>query len=114
MKWDRVGIAAGTIVTCQILAITAVLYYCRNVYVWEDSYLTIAELLKEVLNKIDDGNTMTAKELGDALDNVLEGPISYGTIPASQGDHPRVAFGYKANYNFPGFPPFRKPSVFGW
>ena len=114
VKWDRVGIAVATIVATQILAITAVLYYCRNVYVREDSYLTTAELLKTVLNEIDDGNTMTAKELGDALDKVLEGPVSYGTIPSSQGDHPRVALGREVDYNFPGFPPFQKRSVFGW
>lgn len=36
VKWSRVAIAAGTIVVSQILVITAVLYYCRNVYVPED------------------------------------------------------------------------------
>ena len=114
VKWDRVGIAAATIVATQILATTAVLYYCRNVYVREDSYLTTAELLKTVLNEIDDGNAMTAKELGDALDKVLEGPVSYGTIPSSQRGQPRVALGREVDYNFPGFPPFRKQSVFRW
>ena len=113
VKWDRVGFSAGAIVAGQILAITAVVCYCRNVYVREDSYLTTAELLKTVLNKIGDGNTMTAKELGEALDNVLEGPVSYGTIPGSQGDQPKVALGREVDYNFPGFPPFRKRSIFG-
>jgi len=114
VKWNRVGIVAGTIVAGQIVAVAVVLYYCRNVYVREDSYLTTAELLKTVLNKIEDGDAMTAKELGDSLDRVLEGPVSYGTIPGAQGDQPRVSLGREVNYNFPGFPPFRKHSVFRW
>ena len=112
VKWGRVGIAAGIIVGSQILAIAAVLYYCRNVYVQEDSYLTTAELLRTVLSRIDYRSTMTAKELGDALDMVLEGPVSYGTILSGQGDQPRVALGREVDYNFPGLPPFRKRSVF--
>ena len=114
VKWGRVAIAAGTIVASQILVIIAVLYYCRNVYVPEDRYLATAELLKPVLSKIDDGTTMTGEEFESALDNVLGGPISYGTIPGSQGDQPRVALGPNAGYNFPGFPPFRKRSIFRW
>ena len=112
VKWGRVAITAGAIVAGQILAISTVLYYCRNVYIPEDSYLTTAELLKTVLDGIGDGNTMTVRGLGDALSKVLEGPISYGTIPGSQGDQPRVAFGCKVDNSFPGFPPVRKPSVF--
>ena len=112
VKWVRVGIAAGIIVGSQILVITAIVWYCRTVYVREDSDLTTAELLKTVLNKIDDGNTMTAKELGDALDKALEGPVSYGTISGSKGDQPRMALGCEVDYNFPGFPPFRKRSIF--
>ncbi|PUU81916.1 hypothetical protein B9Z19DRAFT_888929, partial [Tuber borchii] len=104
VKWGRVGIAAGTIVAVQILAITTILYYCRNVHVREDSYLTTAELLKTVLNRIEDGNTMTAKELEDASDEALEGPISYGTIPGPQKDQLRVALGCGVDDNFPGFP----------
>ena len=111
VRWDRVSITAGAIVSGQILVITAVLYYCRNVYVPEDSYLTIAELLKTVFDRIDGGSTMTAKELGDALDKSLEGPVSYGTIPGLEGDQPRVAFGCKVDNNFPGFPLFRKRSA---
>ena len=112
VKWGRVGMTAGIIVGGQILAIASVLHYCRNVYVPEDSHLATADLLKAVLNEIDDGNTRTVEELGDALDKVLEGPVSYGTIPGQQGDHPMVAFGCKVENNFPGFPPFRKRSVF--
>jgi len=112
VKWDRVGIAAGLIVAGQILAITAVVCYCRNVYVREDSYLTTAELLKTVLNEIDDGNAMNAKELGESLDKALGGPVSYGTILGSQRDRPRMALGREVDYNFPGFPPFRKRSIF--
>ena len=112
VKWNRVAIVVGTIVASQILGITIVLYYCRNVYVREDSNLTTAELLKTVLSKIEDGDKMTAKELGDSLDRVLEGPVSYGTIPGVQGDQPRVALGCEVDYNFPGFPPFQKHSVF--
>ncbi|PUU75108.1 hypothetical protein B9Z19DRAFT_1067671 [Tuber borchii] len=112
VKWGRVGIAAGIIVGSQILAIAVVLYYCRNVYVREDSYLTTAELLNTALNKIDHGSTMTMEELGDALGKALEGPVSYGTIPSGQGDQPSVALGREVDYNFPGFPPFRKRSVF--
>jgi len=111
VKWTKVAIAVSIIVSTQILVIIAVLYYCRNVYVREDSYLTAAELLKAVMNKIDDGSTMTATELGDALDKVLGGPVSYGTIPDSQGEQPRIAVGREA-YKFPGFPPFRKRSIF--
>ena len=112
VKWGRVGITAGIIVAGQILAIASVLYYCRNVYVPEDSYLATADLLKAVLNEIDDGDTRTVGELGDALDKVLGGPVSYGTIPDPQGHQPRVAFGCRVDNDFPGFPPFRKRSVF--
>ena len=111
VKWGRVGMTAGIIVGGQILTIASVLYYCRNVYVPEDSHVAAAELLKTVLNEIDDGNNRTVEQLGDALDKVLEGPISYGTIPDPQGDKPRVAFGCKVDSNFPGFPPSRKRSV---
>jgi len=115
VKWDRVFISAGTIVTSQILVIIAVVYYCRNVYVREDSLLTTAELLKTVLYKISDGNMMTAKELGASLDKVLEGPVSYGTIPGAEGEQPRVALGREVEYKFPRYPSFRKRSIFrGW
>jgi len=60
------------------------------VHVKEDCYLTTAELLKTVLNKINKGGTMTGEELENALDKVLEGPVSYGTIPGEQGDYPEV------------------------
>jgi len=112
VKWDKVGITAGIIVAGQILVIASVLYYCRNVYVPEDSYLATADLLKAVLNEIEDENTRTVGQLGAAPDKALEGPISYGTIPGQQGDQPRVTFGCKVDNNFPGFPPFRKRSVF--
>jgi len=111
VEWARVAIAAALIVTGQILAITVVLYYCRNVYVREDSNLATAELLKTVLVKIDDGSVMTGVELEDALDKALGGPVSYGTIPGAQGDYPKVALGRQVNYNFPEFPQFRKRSV---
>jgi len=122
VKWDRVFISAGTILTSQILMIIAVVYYSRNVYVREDSFLTTAELLKTVLNKIGDGNLMTAKELGDSLDKVLGGPVRYGTIPGPQGgpqgdpqgDPPRVALGGDVEYKFPRFPTFRRRSIFRW
>jgi len=112
VKCSRVAIAAGAIVASQILAIPAVLYYCRNVFVPEDRYLATAELLRPVLNNVDDGTAMTGEEFENALDRVLGGPISYGTILSSQGDQPRVALGCKAGSNFPGFPPFRKRSIF--
>ena len=112
VKWGRVGMTAGIIVAGQILAIASVLYYCRNVYVPEDSYLATADLLKAVLNEIEDGNTRTVEQLRDALDKVLEGPVSYGTVPGRQGDQPVAAFGCKVDNNFPGFPQFRKRSIF--
>ncbi|CUS10972.1 unnamed protein product [Tuber aestivum] len=93
VKWHRVWIAAGIVVVGQVLAIMVVLYYCRNVYVREDSYLVTAELLKTVLSKIGDGSMMTTVELEDALDKVLKGPVSYGTVSGVQGDYPRVALG---------------------
>ncbi|PUU81912.1 hypothetical protein B9Z19DRAFT_1076026 [Tuber borchii] len=111
---NRVAGAAGAIVASQILAIAVVLYYCRDVYVREDSYLATAELLKTVLIKIENGSVMTGVELETALDKVLGGPVRYGTIPGSQGDYPRVALGREVDYNFPEFPQFRKRSVFRW
>jgi len=112
VEWGRVAIAAGAIVASQILVIVAVLYYCRNVFVPEDRHLSTAELLKPVLNNIDDGTTMTGEEFESTLDKALGGPVSYGTIPSSQGGQPRVALGCKAGSNFPGFPPFRKRTTF--
>ena len=114
VKWGRVAGAAAAIVASQILAIVVVLYYCRNVYVREDGHLATAELLKTVLIKIDDGSVMTGVELENALDEVLGGPVRYGTIPGSQGDCPRVALGRDVDYNFPEFPQSRKRSVFRW
>ena len=81
-------------------------------YIPEDSYLATADPLKAVLNEVEDGNTRTVEKLGDVLDKVLQGPVSYGTIPDPQGDQLRVAFGCKVDNNFPGFAPFRKRSVF--
>jgi len=114
VEWSRVAGAASAIVAGQILAIAVVLYYCRNVYVREDSFLATAELLKTVLIKIDNGSVMTGVELENALDKVLGGPVRYGTIPGSRGDYPRVALGREVDYNFPEFPQFRKRSVFRW
>jgi len=111
VKWGRVALVAGAIVASQILAITAVLYYCRNVYVREDSYLATAELLKTLLSLIDDGDTMTAKELEDSLDELV-GLVSYGTIRGAQGDKPKVALGREVEYNFPRYPSFPKCSIF--
>jgi len=112
VKWGRVALAAGTIVASQILVIMAVLYYCRNVFVPEDRYLTAAELVKPVLNNIDDGTMMTGEEFESALDGVLGGPFSYSVIPSSQGDQSRVALSCEAASNFLRFPPFRKLSIF--
>ncbi|PWW73371.1 hypothetical protein C7212DRAFT_288142 [Tuber magnatum] len=112
VKWRRVGIAAGIIVLGQILAIMVVLYYCRGVYIREDSHLATAELLKTVLNKIGDGSMMTTEELENALDKVLKGPVSYGTVLGMRGDYPQVALGRNVNYDFPHFPPVRKRGVF--
>ncbi|CUS12367.1 unnamed protein product [Tuber aestivum] len=112
VKWRRVGIAAGIVVLGQVLAIVAVLYYCRNVYVREDTHLATAELLKTVLNKIGDGSMMTTMELENALDKALKGPVSYGTVPGGQGDYPQVALGRNVNYDFPGYPLPRKRGVF--
>jgi len=112
VEWGRVAIAAGTIVASQILVIMAVLYYCRNVFVPEDRYLTTAELLKPVLNNIGDGTMMTGEEFESALDGVLGGPFSYGVIPSSQGDQSMVALSCEAASNFLRFPPFRKLSIF--
>ena len=114
VEWGRVAGAASAIVAGQILAIAVVLYYCRNVYIREDSFLATVELLKTVLIKIEDGSVMTGVELENALDKVLGGPVRYGTIPGSQRDYPRVALGREVDYNFPEFPQFRKRSVFRW
>jgi len=76
------------------------------VHVREDSYLATAELLETVLNKIGDGSTMTGVELKNALDKVLGGPVSYGSIPELQGDRPAVALDREVSYSFPGFPHF--------
>jgi len=86
VNWSRVAIAAGTIVASQMLVSMAVLYYCRNVFVPEDRNLATAELLKPVLNNIDDGTTMTGGEFESALDKALVGLASYGTISCPQGD----------------------------
>lgn len=115
VDWSRVAAVAVTIVAAQILAIIVVLYYCRNIYVREDGFISTAELLKTVLSKIEDGSMMTGEELENALDEVIGGPVSYGTIPGLEGDYPRVALGREVNYHFPKFPDspqFRKRSAF--
>lgn len=89
--------------------IAAVLYYFKKVHVREDSYLATAELLKTVLNKIGDGSAITAVELKDALDKVLGGLVSYGAI---QKGREIAQLDREVSYSFPGFPPFRKRSVF--
>ncbi|KAG0642459.1 hypothetical protein HOY80DRAFT_901073, partial [Tuber brumale] len=103
VKWRRVAIAAGAIVAGQIFAIAVVLYYCRNVYIREDSYLTTAELLKTVLNKIGDGSMMTTVELENALDMALKGPVSYGTVLGGEGEYPQVALGRNVKNSFPEY-----------
>jgi len=103
VQWGRVALVAGTIVVSQILAITAVLYYCRNVYVHEDSYLTIAELL----SKIKDGDTVAAKGLVDSV-NVEGAPFSSGTTPGPRADQLMLALSRMVDSSFRGFFLFRK------
>ncbi|RPA96895.1 hypothetical protein L873DRAFT_1791339 [Choiromyces venosus 120613-1] len=103
VEWLRVGISAGVIVAGQMLGIAAVLYYCRNVYIREESFLATAVLLKTVLNKIDDASMMTTVELEDALNKALKGPISYGTVSDVHGECPQVALDRNVNNNFPKY-----------
>ena len=50
VKWLHVGVIAVSITIGQLLAIGAVLYYCKGIYTRDDSHLATAELLKTVIN----------------------------------------------------------------
>jgi len=80
IKWRQVGITIGAIVLGQIPAILVVLFYCRRVHIRDDSYLSIAHLLKTLVSMVDvnDGRVATGKELATHLDSLGQ-EFKYGT-----------------------------------
>ncbi|KAF8247173.1 hypothetical protein K440DRAFT_682824 [Wilcoxina mikolae CBS 423.85] len=83
VKWRQFGITVGAIICGQTLAIAVVLQYCRNVHVRDDSYLSVARLLKTLFTKADGGTVGTGKELAACLDSLGPG-FRYGT--SASGD----------------------------
>ena len=107
VKWLHVGIIAVSITIGQLLAIGAVLYYCKGIYTRDDSYLATAELLKTVINTPGFGSSklMTGKELAVSLDHILEGGVSYGTRAGQDSGLPEVDLATGLDAKFPPFPP---------
>jgi len=107
VKWFRVGVIAASIIIGQILAIRAVLYYCKGIYTRDDSHLATAELLKTVINTpgFDSSKLMTGKELAVSLDHILKGGVIYGTRAGQDGGPPEVDLASGLDTKFPPFPP---------
>ena len=103
VNWQRVILIAVCIIMGQILATTAVLYYCNGIYTRDDSYLATAELLKTVINRFDEGKLMTGEELAVSLDHILEGPVSYGTRKGYDSGPPEVDLASGLDASFPPF-----------
>ncbi|CUS15583.1 unnamed protein product, partial [Tuber aestivum] len=108
VNWLRVTLIAVSITGCQILAILAVLGYCRGVYTRDDSHLATAELLKTIITKFDNGKLMTGDELAASLDDVLKERVSYGTKSGQGGGPPEVDLASGLDANFPRFPQNQK------
>lgn len=79
VKWTKVGVTVGAIIGGQILAVLAVLYYSRNVFIRDDSYLSTARLLKTIMAKIENGSLGTGEQLARYFDDSLGLQIRYGT-----------------------------------
>ena len=107
VKWLHVGIIAVSITIGQLLAIGAVLYYCKGIYTRDDSHLATAELLKTVINTpgFDGSRLMTGKELAVSLDHILKAGVSYGTRAGQDGGPPVVDLATGLDAKFPPFPP---------
>ena len=107
IKWRRVGLITASITIGQLLAIGAVLYYCKGIYTRDDSYLATAELLKTVINTpgFSSSKLMTGKELAVSLDHILEGGVSYGTRAGQDSGPPEVDLASDLDAKFPPFPP---------
>ncbi|CUS15585.1 unnamed protein product [Tuber aestivum] len=108
VNWARVVLIAVGITGGQILAILAVLGYCRGVYTRDDSHLATAEILKTVINRFDDGKLMTGEELATSLDDVLKEPVRYGTREGPDGGPPEVDLASGLDTKFPSFPKKRR------
>ncbi|CUS15584.1 unnamed protein product [Tuber aestivum] len=108
VDWFRTMLIAFSITGGQILAILAVLGYCKGIYTRDDSHLATAELLKTVITKFDDGKLMTGEELAASLDGVLRERVSYGIREGLDGGPPEVDLTSGLNNNFPPFPQKRR------
>ncbi|CUS15582.1 unnamed protein product, partial [Tuber aestivum] len=104
VNWVRVILIVASITGGQVLAILAVLSYCKGVYTRDDSHLATAELLKTVINRFDDGKLMTGEELARSLDDVLGVPVSYGTRKGPDGGPPEVDLASGLEAKFPPSP----------
>ena len=107
VKWLPVGIIAASIIVGQLLAIGAVIYYCKGIYTRDDSHLATAELLKTVINTpgFDSSKLMTGKELAVSLDHILKARVSYGTRAGQDSGPPEVDLATGLDAKFPPFPP---------
>ena len=107
VKWLRVGIIAASIIVGQLLAIGAVIYYCKGIYTRDDSHLATAELLKTVINTpgFDSSKLMTGKELAVSLDHTLKARVSYGTRAGQDSGLPEVDLATGLDAKFPPFSP---------
>ena len=108
VNWNRVTIAAVSIMIGQILAILIVLYYCNSVYTRDDSHLATAELLKTVINRFDGGKLMTGEELAVSLDRALGVLVSYGIREGQDGGPPEVDLASGLDPSFRPFPHKRR------
>jgi hypothetical protein len=91
VKWGYVGGVIGFLIGAQLLAIFAVLYLCRNIFVRDDSYLSTARLFKTVLAKVKGGSLADGEELALGLDVESEKKrgirfeVKYGTKLTADG-----------------------------
>ncbi|KAF8243857.1 hypothetical protein K440DRAFT_605725 [Wilcoxina mikolae CBS 423.85] len=99
IKWRKVVGTIGAIVVGQILAIMVVLLYCRGVFIRDDSYLSTAQLLNTIMNKVDRGSLGTGEQLAKYLDDSFALKVKYGTKRV--GDRRMVDISDDVEQSFP-------------
>jgi len=68
VEWSRVITVLVAIHVGQLIAVRLAYFYCRNVFMRDsDSYLSVARLLREAMNKVEGGTGLTGQELGKIM-----------------------------------------------
>jgi hypothetical protein len=75
VKREYVFAITGALIGIQLFAISVVLYLCRNTFIRDGSFLSIARLFRTVMTKVEGGSLAT----GEGLARGLGIKVKYGT-----------------------------------